>query len=372
MQLDYYQILGIQSNASDDVIKKACNDMRRIHSPDRNRNKSQQLQAESEYMIRLLNESCSTLRDPDKKKMYDDELQKKSLNKIIIFGEIHDEPQKSLRIIATLYDKYKQDITFFHEMSILQSIIYSGKKIEILPLEPNIKHILSESEKINGKLTDDSIVVENFPSILSNIVYFLSGLGELDIDQISLSYRDIIRSLDDKELDNTDLLNDIKKIKIKFKKLYADLITIIESDVLSNLDDSIENFMLDEFCPFIKIYGNYFDPNNNNIYDIWYKKYTDREPDMVQYLQRLRDNIMVDTIKKYSQTVNNKITLCIIVGKDHVDNIISLLNQNGYNQISKIDYKSNSQENEGKKKYYHNKYNKYKNKYLRLKNNYKL
>ena len=86
----------------------------------------------------------------------------------------------------------------------------------------------------------------------------------------------------------------------------------------------------------------------------------------LKYLERLRDDIMVDTIINYSQTVNNENTLCIIIGKDHVTNIMSLLEQNGYNQIFKIEISNN-----GKNKYY-NKYNKYKNKYLRLKNNYKL
>src|SRR5216683_2381394 len=70
---DYYEILGVARNASDDDIKKAFRRLARQSHPDVNKNK------DAEAQFKEVNEAYEVLSDPQKRQMYDQ------------FG--HDAPQ---------------------------------------------------------------------------------------------------------------------------------------------------------------------------------------------------------------------------------------------------------------------------------------
>src|SRR5678809_917367 len=63
---DYYQILGINKNASEDEIKKAYRKLARKHHPDLNPNDK-----EAHKKFQQVNEANEVLSDPVKRKKYD-------------------------------------------------------------------------------------------------------------------------------------------------------------------------------------------------------------------------------------------------------------------------------------------------------------
>lgn len=68
-KMNYYDILGVPTNASDEDIKKAYRKMAMKHHPDRNEGKKT-----SEEKFKQLNEAYTVLSDPYKKREYDKEL----------------------------------------------------------------------------------------------------------------------------------------------------------------------------------------------------------------------------------------------------------------------------------------------------------
>jgi curved DNA-binding protein len=65
--VDYYKILGIDKNASQDDIKKAYRKLARKHHPDLNPNNK-----EAHKLFQQINEANEVLSDPEKRKKYDE------------------------------------------------------------------------------------------------------------------------------------------------------------------------------------------------------------------------------------------------------------------------------------------------------------
>lgn len=71
MAKDFYQILGIDRNASDKEISKAFKKKAILYHPDKWTNKSEKEQKEAEEKFKEINEAYSVLSDPKKKQQYD-------------------------------------------------------------------------------------------------------------------------------------------------------------------------------------------------------------------------------------------------------------------------------------------------------------
>jgi curved DNA-binding protein len=65
--IDYYKILGLQKNATEDDIKKAYRKLARKHHPDLNPNDK-----EAHMKFQQINEANEVLSDPEKRKKYDE------------------------------------------------------------------------------------------------------------------------------------------------------------------------------------------------------------------------------------------------------------------------------------------------------------
>lgn len=68
---DYYKILGVERNATEDEIKKAYRKRALIHHPDRHANATDGEKKEQEKKFKELGEAYSVLSDQKKKARYD-------------------------------------------------------------------------------------------------------------------------------------------------------------------------------------------------------------------------------------------------------------------------------------------------------------
>ena len=68
---DYYDVLGVSRDASQDDIKKAYKKIMLKYHPDRIGNKSDKEKKEAEEIVKSANEAYETLSDPQKKQEYD-------------------------------------------------------------------------------------------------------------------------------------------------------------------------------------------------------------------------------------------------------------------------------------------------------------
>lgn len=71
MSKNYYDILGINKNASENDIKKAFKKLSLKYHPDRHANDSEDEKAKAEEQFKEINEAYSVLSDSEKKKYYD-------------------------------------------------------------------------------------------------------------------------------------------------------------------------------------------------------------------------------------------------------------------------------------------------------------
>jgi len=76
-ELDYYQILHLETSASSSDVKRAFHSTSRMFHPDVNRQLSAELVADCSRISKRLTEAYCVLRDPRRRKAYDQRLEKK-------------------------------------------------------------------------------------------------------------------------------------------------------------------------------------------------------------------------------------------------------------------------------------------------------
>lgn len=77
-QKDYYKILKIAQNASDDEIKKAYYKQAKLHHPDKHAGASRETNYRQEMKFKIINEANTVLSDPVKRRQFDYSLRKSS------------------------------------------------------------------------------------------------------------------------------------------------------------------------------------------------------------------------------------------------------------------------------------------------------
>lgn len=69
--MNYYDVLGVAPDASDDEIRKAYRELVEIHHPDRMRELRPNVQVRAGARLTQINEAYQVLRDPDERRRYD-------------------------------------------------------------------------------------------------------------------------------------------------------------------------------------------------------------------------------------------------------------------------------------------------------------
>ena len=119
---DYYEVLGVEKNATDEEIKKAYRKMAKKYHPDANPDNKQ----EAEAKFKEVNEAYETLSDSQKRQMYDQ------------FG--HNGPQGGFGGGNGYYSYSSSGFDGFGDFGDLLKSIYDNKL--------KIEHEKSEIDKI--------------------------------------------------------------------------------------------------------------------------------------------------------------------------------------------------------------------------------
>jgi len=161
--MDYYNILGVEKNASETDLKKAYKKLSMQHHPDRT--------GGDDARFKQINEAYSTLKDPQKRQQYDNpqpqfnsqHFQNGGFNGAFdindLMGQFGFGARQQMR---------NQDITIGCNVSIAE--VYSGKTV------------MATYRLNNGK--EQTVEIKIPPGISNNDRIRYAGMGQHDIQQI--------------------------------------------------------------------------------------------------------------------------------------------------------------------------------------------
>ena len=221
--------------------------------------------------------------------------------KIILVGEHdHNNPTGRNDIIKALKDD--RDIHFFYEMPMIPASFYPG--VTIRPLEPYLETDLHTAHP-------KPYLKQNIPSRFSDALYLMFAVLDSNSVVESFRYKEVLFST----------ANDALRDKlIQFH-------TNFPNDV-----QAYANFVGDTILPYIQS-----ESNGTGTLKQILREYN-ADINFMIALQILRDNIMLDTIEKYttSKGLHSESTFVVIVGNEHIANMHQILLDHGYNDISVV------------------------------------
>jgi len=125
MRIDYYRVLGVSREASDEAIKKAYRKLVFEHHPDRNPNNRT-----AEAMIREINAAYEIVGDPEKRRSYDrlhwgDETRDDVVDTAVILDEMEkklfDEGRKELfAVLMKNVPRIKDELAVIRERTVAE------------------------------------------------------------------------------------------------------------------------------------------------------------------------------------------------------------------------------------------------------------
>lgn len=151
---NYYEILEVDKNASDEIIEKAYKTLVKKYHPDLQKN------SKNQNKMQQINEAYEILSNDFKRREYDEKIQKQSVpieeyNKVI---QENNKLKKDLRMAANQDNKIRNQ-NQFEEMSIVQRYYQQIKKAT--------KQTQMQSNRINT-----SISFEKVKKIIVGIIIF--------------------------------------------------------------------------------------------------------------------------------------------------------------------------------------------------------
>lgn len=146
MEIDYYHLLGVGSNATRKEIKLAYRRMAEVYHPDKLRHLPPSVRKEGEDIMRLLNEAKTVLLDTDKRYLYDcrtgnigskqDAIIVQEFDKAVAYEpeyyialEKEEVSSMMTRVLSGLREVFVRDKEFQDKIAIAQEIV-EAKVIE--------------------------------------------------------------------------------------------------------------------------------------------------------------------------------------------------------------------------------------------------
>lgn len=161
--MDYYDLLGISKNASQEDIKKAYKKLAMKYHPDRNNNEK-----DAEVKFKEINEAYSVLSDPQKKQQYD--LGGYSFNDNSNFNNnFYDQFNDIFSQFNFGFNQRRNSQTFILNLSFWEAALGCKKKVEFTVIINNKERKVSEEFEISpGTNNGDTfqILIDNHPIFL--------------------------------------------------------------------------------------------------------------------------------------------------------------------------------------------------------------
>ncbi|MGA1822191.1 MAG: J domain-containing protein [Thermoplasmatota archaeon] len=146
MEVNYYELFGVNPNATSREIRIAYRRMAEVYHPDKLRELPGKIREEGEEIMRLLNEAKSILLNPDRRLEYDVRRGYRSheIEQAIVFDDLPKETgyvypravsssdnlsRKMIRVLSSLGDAFSRDKDFQQKIAIAQEMV-EAKVIE--------------------------------------------------------------------------------------------------------------------------------------------------------------------------------------------------------------------------------------------------
>lgn len=225
MKKDYYKVLGVSKNATQEEIKKAYKVLAKMYHPDMNVNKTKEEQAYAEQKSKEAGEAYATLSDPEKRKQYDlsksDSLESRDADFGDIFKNIFNPFSfngfdfRGFETSNSYYQAEKKEIDFSEIIEIENKImeydeILKNIKKETVDIDTKIEDARKSIKQEIEKLRTNIIKEEGYKKALENIEKFKKRdsvpILNLTITQKRYSlYKDCVDLIDKVEKQLSDL-----------------------------------------------------------------------------------------------------------------------------------------------------------------------
>lgn len=143
--MDFYHILGVQPNATENEIKKAYRELSFKYHPDKHVNSSEYQKKENDKKIKELNEAYETLKDPALRKQYDN---RNSNPFEKIFGEMFKQQQQQSAFRNPYHSPMMNIFDIINEIhgQQMHGQQMHGQQVHVQPGEPIIFTTMYENQ----------------------------------------------------------------------------------------------------------------------------------------------------------------------------------------------------------------------------------
>ncbi|MBQ7240169.1 MAG: J domain-containing protein [Bacilli bacterium] len=237
--IDYYKVLGLSQDATDEEIKKAYHKLAKKYHPDENNN-------EESEIFKLISEAYRVLSNKESRSNYNssysetsetdfDEELEKQFKKFIIRRRYQEKIEEFTRSIEELLNKKSAFIN--DSLNDLYSPLVYNQKIKEIVIE--FETILKQIKLLKQEIEDHGyyIFIEKIDSL---ILYLEESIKELDLDLNTLKYNNENKNLIDHfnyflTISSSEVSSTIDEIFNFAEQYYLGEISITEFDRLYSL-----------------------------------------------------------------------------------------------------------------------------------------
>jgi curved DNA-binding protein CbpA len=259
--IDYYKVLGLSKDATDEEIKKAYHKLAKKYHPDENNN-------EESEMFKLINEAYKVLSNKESRSTYNssycestemnlDEEIEVQFKEYVKRKKYHDKIDEFTRTVEELLNKKS---TFINDsLSDLYLPLEYSKRVRKIVIE--FETILKQINLLKKEIENDGYYIYN-DKVDSLILYLEESIKELDLDLNTLKYNNENKNLIKNfsyflTMSSVKVASTIDEIFNFAEQYYLDEISVTEFERLYSLLDLSYKDAKSEFSDLEKKYNEY-------------------------------------------------------------------------------------------------------------------